>query len=88
MGLWQEKALFAGKITYKIILVVFKFREPPALLSVLAHTLDFSETSLAGTEGTLQLGSSFSSCDADALRERPTSSIYKLPGIKLVSTVT
>lgn len=45
MGLWQEKALFAGKIIYKILLVVFK--EPPDLFSVLAHTLDFTEKSLA-----------------------------------------
>lgn len=63
MGLWQEKALLAGKITNKILLVVFKFREPPALFSVLACTLDISETSPDGTSETLQLGSSLCSCD-------------------------
>lgn len=87
MGLWKEKALFAGKMIYKILLAVFELREPPALFSVLARTLDFSETSLGGTEGSLQLGSTFSSCDAEALRERPKFYIHKLSGIKLVSTI-
>lgn len=84
-GLGQEKALLAGKIVHKILLVVC--REPPAFFSLLACTLDSSETSLDGAYETLQLGGTLSSCDTDALRDRPECYFHQISGIKLVSTI-
>lgn len=39
MGLWQEKALFAGKVIYKPLLVVLMFSESLQLSSQYLHVL-------------------------------------------------
>jgi len=67
--------------------LVFKSSEPPALFSVLVRTLDIADTNLDGTYEILQLGSSVSGCDTDALSERSKSYFHKISGIKLVSTI-